>query len=38
MKFEHQKLYINGELVEAEDNKKYDIICPADEIVVATIA
>ena len=38
MKFGHQKLYIGGELTEAENGEAYNIVCPADETIAATIA
>lgn len=36
--FGHKKLYINGELIESADGTIYDIVCPGNESVVATIA
>ena len=38
LKFGHKKLYIDGELVDAIDGKTFEVICPADEKPVATIA
>ncbi|RMH70949.1 MAG: aldehyde dehydrogenase family protein, partial [Gemmatimonadetes bacterium] len=38
MNFGHKRLYINGELTEASDGGIYEIVCPGDESVVATIA
>lgn len=36
--FGYKKLYINGELVDAIDGKKEDVICPATGEVIAQIA
>ncbi len=38
LKFGHKKLYIDGALVEASNNKTFEVISPADEKPVATIA
>jgi len=38
MKFGHKKLYINGQLNEAFDEATFEVICPADEKPIATIA
>ena len=38
LKFGHKKLYINGELCEASNNRIFEVICPADEKPTATIA
>ncbi|MDO6810735.1 aldehyde dehydrogenase family protein [Zobellia galactanivorans] len=38
LKFGHKKLYIDGKLVEASNNKTFEVICPADERPTATIA
>ena len=38
MNFGHKKLYINGELRESSTNKTFDIICPGDESIIASIA
>ncbi len=38
MKFGHQKLYIGGELREASGGAKRDVLCPATEEVIATVA
>ncbi len=37
-KFGHKKLYIDGQLVESESSKSFDIICPGDETIIASIA
>lgn len=36
--FGYKKLYINGELVDAVDGKKEDVICPATGEVIAQVA
>lgn len=36
--FGYKKLYINGKLVDAEGNKKSDVVCPATGEVIAQIA
>ena len=38
MKFGHKKLYIDGQLREASNGKSYDVVCPADEKTIASIA
>ena len=38
MKFGYKKLYINGQLQDAKDEKTFDVICPGDESIVAKIA
>ncbi len=38
MRFGHKKLYIDGQLSEASNNEAYDVVCPADETVIASIA
>ena len=38
MKFGHKKLYINGQLTESSDSKTYNVVCPGDETIAATIA
>ncbi|ADV47760.1 aldehyde dehydrogenase family protein [Cellulophaga sp. E16_2] len=38
LKFGHKKLYINGELRDASNGASFDVICPADEQVVANLA
>lgn len=38
MKFGHQKLYIAGEIRDAADGARRDVICPATEEVIATVA
>ncbi len=38
MKFGYKKLYIDGQLVEASNGATFDVICPGDESVVASIA
>lgn len=38
LKFGHKKLYIDGELYEASNGAKFEVICPADEKPTATIA
>lgn len=38
MDFGYQKLYIGGRLLDAVDQKEFDIICPANEEKIATIA
>jgi succinate-semialdehyde dehydrogenase/glutarate-semialdehyde dehydrogenase len=38
LKFGHKKLYINGELREASNGASFDVVCPADEQVVASLA
>lgn len=38
MKFGYKKLYIGGELREAADGAKHDVLCPATEEVIASIA
>ena len=37
-KFGHKKLYIGGELRNAHEKTNYEVICPADESAIATIA
>ncbi|MCA0932502.1 aldehyde dehydrogenase family protein [Lutimonas saemankumensis] len=36
--FGYKKLYINGKLIDAEGNKKADVVCPANGEVIAQIA
>lgn len=38
MNFGYKKLYINGELVDASSGQKLDVICPADETLVGSVA
>ena len=38
MNFGYRKLYVNGQLKDALECKKYDIVCPGDENVIAQIA
>jgi succinate-semialdehyde dehydrogenase/glutarate-semialdehyde dehydrogenase len=38
MKFGYKKLYINGQLIDALSGTRKDIICPANEEIVAAIA
>ncbi len=38
MKFGHKKLYIGGELREASGGAKRDVLCPATEEIIATVA
>lgn len=38
MKFKHKQLYIDGQLSAASAGKTFDVICPADETPVASIA
>ncbi|WP_420400490.1 aldehyde dehydrogenase family protein [Flagellimonas sp.] len=38
LKYGHKKLYIDGKLSEAADQKKFEVICPATEEPIATIA
>ena len=38
LKFGHKKLYINGQLTEASNGEIFNVICPADETVIATIS
>jgi succinate-semialdehyde dehydrogenase/glutarate-semialdehyde dehydrogenase len=38
MQFGHKKLYIDGELIDAANGKSFDVICPGDESVIASIA
>ncbi|GAA0718486.1 NAD-dependent succinate-semialdehyde dehydrogenase [Aquimarina litoralis] len=38
MDFGHKKLYINGELINATDNKSFDVVSPLDETTVATLS
>ena len=38
MKFGHKKLYIDGQLTEASNGTTFDVICPADESVIAKIS
>jgi len=38
MKFGYKKLYINGALQDAKDEKTFDVICPGNESVIAKIA
>ena len=38
MTFGYKKLYINGQLRDAADQKSFEVICPADEKPVARIA
>ena len=38
MKFGHKQLYIDGQLSESSDGGKYEVICPANELAVASIA
>lgn len=38
MKFGHRKLYVGGELREATGGAKRDVLCPATEEVIATVA
>ena len=36
--FGYKKLYINGELVDAESNKRIEVVCPATGEVIALVA
>ena len=38
MKFGYKKLYINGTLRDASDGGTYEVVCPADETAIASIA
>lgn len=38
MIFGHKKLYINGQLVESSNGETFNVVCPANEKTVATIA
>lgn len=38
MKFGHKKLYIDGQLIDASRGRNYEVICPADETAIASIA
>ena len=38
MKFGHKRLYIDGQLVDSKGGGTYEVICPADEQAVASIA
>ncbi|WP_109831746.1 aldehyde dehydrogenase family protein [Reichenbachiella versicolor] len=38
MKFGYKKLYIDGQLVDASNGEKFEVVCPADEQACATIA
>lgn len=38
MRFGHKKLYIDGKLTEAADDQTYEVISPATETAIATIA
>lgn len=38
LKFGHKKLYIDGQLTNASNGRTFEVICPADEKPVATIA
>lgn len=38
MIFGYKKLYLDGNLVDASNNKKFDVICPGNEKTAATIA
>ncbi|GAB3648632.1 NAD-dependent succinate-semialdehyde dehydrogenase [Echinicola sediminis] len=38
LKFGHKKLYIDGLLTEASDGASFEVICPADEQAIASIA
>ncbi|MEM7284121.1 MAG: aldehyde dehydrogenase family protein [Pseudomonadota bacterium] len=38
MNYGHKKLYIDGELVDASNDARYKVICPATEQAVATVA
>ena len=36
--FGYKKIYIDGQLVDAEDGKKADVVCPATGEVIAQVA
>ena len=38
LKFGHKKLYINGALRDASNGATFNVVCPADEQVIATLA
>lgn len=38
LKFGHKKLYIEGQLTESSNGRTFEVICPADEKPVATVA
>ncbi len=38
MHFGHKKLYIDGELREAVNGRTFDVVCPGDETVIASVA
>ena len=38
MKFDYQKLYINGELADAQTNERHEVICPATDEVLSEVA
>jgi len=38
MQFGHKKLYIDGELRNAANGKTFEVVCPGDETVIASIA
>ncbi|MCK0189943.1 aldehyde dehydrogenase family protein [Arenibacter sp. F20364] len=38
LKFGHKRLYLDGQLIEASNGKSYEVICPANEKPIATIA
>lgn len=38
MQFGHKQLYIDGELCDAANGKTFDVICPGDESVIASVA
>tara|TARA_Y100000590_G_scaffold465099_1_gene636405 strand:+ start:84236 stop:85672 length:1437 start_codon:yes stop_codon:yes gene_type:complete len=38
MKFDYQKLYINGELADAQTNERHEVICPATDEVISEVA
>tara|TARA_R110002111_G_scaffold2978_2_gene19447 strand:- start:455 stop:1903 length:1449 start_codon:yes stop_codon:yes gene_type:complete len=38
LKFGHRKLFVDGQLIEASGGRTFDVICPADEKPIASIA
>ncbi|WP_020568209.1 aldehyde dehydrogenase family protein [Neolewinella persica] len=38
MQFGYKKLYLDGQLVDAASGKTFDVVCPGDETVIASVA
>lgn len=38
MNFGHKRMYVGGELIEAENNHTFNLICPGDESIIGSIA